>query len=125
MAGVPFDVVEKLAPPPTGAAAREILVTQVEFVGCLLEVERFLQSHGRELSKELFRAWRKTIRQGAPPPPQPAFGVFESCRNSKDKLSEAETRLDDCLRQELNQARSALLRSAGKILPAYLVFAQT
>jgi hypothetical protein len=124
LAGVPFDVVEQLATPETSAAARELIIRQEQLVRCVSEVDRFLQSHGRDLSKELFRAWKKTVRLGATPPLQPALDVFERCRECKRKVSEAEARFQDCLQQELRPARESLLRSAAKVLPAYLVFAE-
>jgi len=124
LAGVPFDVVEQLATPRTSAAARELMVRQEEFVGCASEVDRFLQSHGRELSKELFRAWKKAIRHGSLPPSQPVLDVFEKCRECQRNIGDVEARLNERIHQEVNQARSALHRSVGKILPAYLVFAE-
>jgi hypothetical protein len=123
LAGVPFDVVEQLATSETSAAARELLVRQEELTRCASEVDSFLQSHGRDLSKELFRAWKKTIRHDTSPPLQPAFEVFETYRECKSKVSEAKARLHQRLQSELDQARVLLLRSAAKILPAYLVFA--
>ena len=124
VAGVPFDVVEELATPRTSAAARELVVRQAELIGPEFEVERFLQTRGRDLSKELFRAWKKVIRHAVPPPLEPALDVFESYRERKRKVGEAEVTLHKCVQQELDQARAALLRSAGRILPAYLVFAE-
>jgi hypothetical protein len=123
MAGVPFDVVEQLATQQTSVAARELIVSQEEFMIQTLEVDRFLKSRGRDLSKELFGAWKKTVRHGAPLPSLPSFDVFEKCRESKRKVAEAEAHLHECIGQELNHARVALLQSAGEILPAYLVFA--
>ena len=124
MAGVPFDVVEELATLRTSAFAGKLVVRQEEFVGYASKVDRFLQSHGRELSKELFRAWKKAIRGGSLPPSQPLVDVFDKCRECQREISELEVRLYECIHQELNQARSTLHRSAGKILPAYLVFAE-
>jgi hypothetical protein len=124
LAGVPFHIVEQLATPETSAAARQLLVRQEQFARRARDVDRFLQSHGRDLSKELFRAWKKTIRHGASPPAQPSLDVFEGYRESKTNVVEAENLLQECIRQELNQARTSLLRSAAGILPAYLVFAE-
>lgn len=124
MAGFPFDVVEHLATPKTSAAAREFIVCQQGFDGCAHEVDRFLESYGRDLSKELFRAWKRTIRHGMAAPLEPALDVFERCREFSRKLHEADVRLTQCIQQELNRARAALIRSAGEILPAYLVFAE-
>src|ERR1700719_4406792 len=103
MAGVPFDVVEQLATLRTSAFAGKLVVRREEFVGYASQVDRFLQSHGRELSKELFRAWKKAIRGGSLPPSQPLLDVFEKCRECQREISELEARLYVCIHQELNQ----------------------
>lgn len=123
MAGVPFDVVEQLATPQGAAAARALLVNQQDLLKCGEEVDRFLRSHGRDLSRDLYRAWKRTLRQSAPPPSEPPLDVFERCRISNRKVAEAALRLKDCMQSEINNSRAALLESAGRILPAYLVFA--
>ncbi|HLW35110.1 MAG TPA: hypothetical protein VKS98_05580, partial [Chthoniobacterales bacterium] len=122
MAGVPFDTVEQLATPKTSAAAKNLLFRRQEFCKCAQAVNRFLQSRGRDLSKELYRAWKKTLHHGAPPPPEPALDVFERIRVSSREMGEAESCLNDCMQNELGKSRAALHEAAGKILPAYLVF---
>ena len=124
MAGLPFDIVEQLVAPQTIAAARDSIRSQQDFAESAQDVGRFLQSNGRELSRELFRAWKRTIRHGAPPPLVPALHVFERCRRCSCKVSANDQRLEDYLQQELDEARSALLKSAARILPAYLIFAK-
>jgi hypothetical protein len=124
MAGVPFEMVEKLATRDASAAARDLLVRQAEFSKAKSDVENLLQSRRHDLSKELFRAWRRTIRSGAiPPPPDPPSGVFAICRECASNLASAEMCFDLSLQRELEIARQALLESARTILPAYLVFA--
>jgi hypothetical protein len=123
MAGVPFDTVEQLATQQTAAAARELLIKQRQFLKCGEDVDRFLQSRGRDLSKELYRSWKRTLRHGAPAPIEPTLEVFERSRDCSRKVAEAELRLSDCMQHELGQSRAALHESAARILPAYLVFA--
>ncbi len=99
MAGVPFEIVERLATRDASAAARDLLVRQAEFSKAKSDVENLLQTRRHNLSKELFRAWRRTIRSGAmPPPPDPPAGVFASCRESASKLANAEMSLDQSLK---------------------------
>jgi hypothetical protein len=124
MAGVPFEMVEKLATRNASAAARDLLVRQAEFSKAKSDVENLLQSRRHDLSKELFHAWRRTIRSGAmPPPPEPPSGVFAICRECASNLASAEMCFDQALWGELEIARQALLESARTILPGYLVFA--
>ena len=123
MAGVPFDRVHELATVKTSEAARQLIVRQREFGEAKAEVERLLHSRRHNLSREQFRAWRKTTRAGAEPPADPAIAPFTGCLDSYARLIQAQTRFHDVLDQELNFARTALLASAQTILPAYLVFA--
>ena len=69
MAGVPFDVLQKLGTVETARLARELVVRQDEFARAKDEVERILGRPRHGLSKELFRAWRKALRSGTMPPP--------------------------------------------------------
>ena len=124
MAGAPFDPLEALATPQTSKAARELLARQTEFIKSKSVAADFIQTNSHDLSKELFRAWKKTIRSGAPPPSQPTTDLFENYRECALKVADAWSHFDECLQRELKQSRVALLRSAGKILPAYLVFAE-
>ena len=123
MAGVPFNVIEELATQESSAAAREYLVSRQDFLECVEELKRFLRSSGRDLSSELYHKWKKTVRHNALPPLEPALPIFERYRRLQRKLVDAETRLDDCIRRDVENSRTALLQSARRILPAYLVFA--
>ncbi|MDQ6810014.1 MAG: lantibiotic dehydratase family protein [Verrucomicrobiota bacterium] len=123
MAGVPFDLLERLATNETAAAARELLVRQAHFQEAKTSVEQLLHSRGHGLSEELFRAWRKAIRAGAVPPagdvPSQAFAT---CWDAAAEVASAEATLDSALQRELKDARTSLLESARTVLPAYLVF---
>jgi hypothetical protein len=123
MAGVPFDVLEKLATEKTAALARELVVRQDEFAKAKIEVEALLRHRGHGLSEELFRAWRKAIRSGTMPPAadQPSR-VFANCWECASHLAATEARLEESLREELGQARTALLEAARTVLRPYLVF---
>jgi hypothetical protein len=124
MAGVPFDVLEKLATVETAARARELVTRQNEFAAAKSEVEALLRHRGHGLSEELFRAWRKAIRSGTMPPAadQPSR-AFADCWECASQLAAAETRLEESLHRELGLARVALMEAARTILPPYLVFA--
>jgi hypothetical protein len=123
MAGVPFDVLKKLATCETARLARELVVKQDEFLQAKAEVEEVLASRRHGLSKELFRAWRKTIRSGTMPPatdsPSRAFANCWACASG---MAEAERRLDESLHRELSLGRLALLEATRSISSRYLVF---
>jgi hypothetical protein len=124
LAGVPFDVVQQLATPETSAAARQLLIKRLEFEKAKSNVEQLLGSRRHNLSQEQFRAWRKTIRARAMPPPNdPPFGVFADCHASAAELAKAEAQMHDCLHHQLDISRQRLMESARRVLPRYLVFA--
>jgi len=124
MAGVPFELIERLSTPATSTAARELLVRQEEFEKAKSEIERILRSRRQGLSKEVFRAWHKAIRSGTVPPiADPPSRPFAICWDCASKLASAERYVDQSLQRELEIAREALLDSARTILPAYLIFA--
>jgi len=123
MAGVPFDVLEKLATAKTSELARELVVRQDNFAKARDEVEELLRHRGHGLSEELFRAWRKAIRSGTMPPAADSSArAFAHCWECASHLAAAEARLEESLQRELGQARTALLEAARTVLPPYLVF---
>ncbi|MEY2577842.1 MAG: hypothetical protein QOI49_666 [Verrucomicrobiota bacterium] len=123
MAGVPFDVLEKLGTVETAQLARELVVRQDEFAKAKAEVEELLRHRGHGLSEELFRAWRKAIRSGSMPPAGDAPSrAFAHCWECASQLAATETQLEESLQRELATARTSLLDAARTILPPYLVF---
>jgi hypothetical protein len=124
LAGVPFEPMARLATTATAAAARELLARQAEFARARSEVEHFFRKRGPEVSRELFRAWRKAIRTGTMPPPAegPPSRLFALCWESASSLAATEASLTQSLQQELGGARQALLASAQIFLAPYLVF---
>ena len=123
MAGVPFDVLERLATPETARMARELVVRQDEFSKAKAEVEELLRHRGHGLSEELFRAWRKAIRSGTMPPAGDAPSrAFTHCWECAAQVAAVEARLNETLQCELAAARTSLLESARTVLPPYLVF---
>jgi hypothetical protein len=123
MAGVPFEPLEQLATTATSVAARELLVRQTEITAIKSEVGDFLRTRGRDLSKELFRAWKKTMRSCAASPAEPLSDPFNRYREAASNLAIAESNLGEKLQIELQAARGVLLQLAKRILPDYLVFA--
>jgi hypothetical protein len=123
MAGVPFDVLEKLGTVETARLARELVVRQDEFAKAKAEVEELLRHRGHGLSEELFRAWRKAIRSGSMPPagdaPSRAFALCWECAS---QLAAVEAQLEESLQRELVAVRTNLLEAARTVLPPYLVF---
>jgi hypothetical protein len=123
MAGVPFDVVEKLSTVETAKAARELLVRQTDFAQAKAEVEDLLRHRGHGLSEELFRAWRKAIRSGTmPPAADQSSHAFANCWECASNVAKAEALLEETLQRELRAAREALYESSCRVLPPYLVF---
>jgi len=124
MAGVPFDHLEKLATTKTAELARELVARQDEFAQAKSEVEKLLLSRRHGLSKELFQAWRKTIRSGTMPPAadQPSQ-AFAHCWECASRLALVETRVEECLHHDLDGARLWLLELTRTVSSRYLVFA--
>ena len=123
MAGVPFDVLEKLGTVETARLARELVIRQDEFAKAKAEVEELLRHRGHGLSEELFRAWRKAIRSGSMPPSGDAPSrAFAHCWECASQLAAAEAQLEESLQRELGTARTNLLEAARTVLPPYLVF---
>jgi hypothetical protein len=123
MAGVPFDILERLATVETARLARELVVRQDEFARAKAEVEALLRHRGHGLPEELFRAWRKAIRSGTMPPAGDAPSqAFAHCWECASRLAATEAQLEETLKRELATARTSLLEAARTILPPYLVF---
>jgi hypothetical protein len=123
MAGVPFDALDRLATVETAKLAREYVVRQDDFAKAKAEVESVLASRKHNLSKELFRAWRKAIRSGTIPPAgdQPSQ-AFANCWECAAQLAQVEARLEQCLERELVEARANLLELTRTVSSRYLVF---
>ena len=123
MAGVPFDALDRLATRETARLAREYIVRQDDFAKATAEVESVLASRRHNLSKELFRAWRKTIRSGTMPPAgdQPSQ-AFAHCWECASRLADVEARLEKSLERELTAARVNLFELTRTVSSRYLVF---
>ncbi|MDP9099736.1 MAG: hypothetical protein M3N48_12210, partial [Verrucomicrobiota bacterium] len=123
MAGVPFDVLEKLGTVETARLARELIVRQDKFAVAKAEVEELLRHRGHGLSEELFRAWRKAIRSGSMPPAgDTPSRAFAQCWECAARLAASEAQVEQSLQRELATARTNLLEAARTVLPPYLVF---
>ena len=124
MAGIPFELLEKLATLNAAQHARETVAAERVFSQSKLEVERLLASRRHDLSKEQFRAWRKAVRSGVMPPAvDPPSNTFAACWQNAVKFAAAEAILGRSLNRELNAARLSLMESARRFLPSYLIFA--
>ena len=123
MAGVPFDALDRLATRETARLAREYIVRQDDFAKATAEVESVLASRRHNLSKELFRAWRKTIHSGTMPPAgdQPSQ-AFAHCWECASRLADVEARLEKSLERELTAARVNLFELTRTVSSRYLVF---
>ena len=121
MAGVPFEPIEKLATPGTGAAARELLTRRDECARAKSEVRSELRS--QVLSKEESQIWREAIRRGAAPTlaktPSRSFAPY---LEEMASAAAAEERLDNVLGEELERSRGALASAVQTFVAKYLVF---
>ena len=121
MAGVPFDILERLATSGTTSAARELLQRIAEREVRKHETEKSFKSREHLLSEDAFRALRSAIRQGREPADvsgrQPS--IFTNYADAAAKVTLAESNLIFALEAELLEARVALRASARKILPSY------
>lgn len=122
MAGVPFDVLEKLATPGTTQAARKVIGREVEFSRARIDAARSLATRKAELPKEQFRLWRKAIRSGVMPATADPL-LFTDLVKTASQVDLAESHLRDIMASEIQLAREALFAASRKFLKAYLVFA--
>ena len=124
MAGVPFEILERLRTPETISSARELLARKEEYAKARADVERFFQSRERLLSEEAFRSLRTAFRLHRPPTgvtgEQPSF--FINYAAATTAIASAESNLDSTLARELAAARQELWNSSRKFLPGLLVF---
>lgn len=125
LAGVPFDVVERLETRATTAAAREYLARRIEFTNAVAAAETLLTSAETRLEPDAAKALRKVLR--ANPSPEEfelacsAPECIELVRAARGSHEAAEV-LQQTLERELAQTRLALLDSARTVLPRYFVF---
>ena len=127
MAGVPFDVIERLATRESLALARELAARKQDLAGTISEVERFFASREQLLSPEAYRLLRLAVRSGQPPAEvageQPA--VFRNYAAAATAVASLEAKLELLLQRETLAARSSLHQAAAEILPYYFVFGST
>jgi hypothetical protein len=124
MAGVPFDVLERLATPNSLALARELIRKEKALTSAIAEVEEFFRSRQQLLTRESYHALRVAVRARRPPAgvfdDQPLFFLkYASVANEVAALQE---KLEDSLIGETDRARASLLESSRAHLPAYLLF---
>jgi hypothetical protein len=123
LAGVSFDVLEKLATKETAQTARTRIAAEDEFARMRSTVEERLASREHNLSKDQFRTWRKAVRSRVMPSvADPPTGIFVKCWRSGLVFANACRSLTDALHQELELARRTLYKSVAEFLPRYLVF---
>jgi Lantibiotic dehydratase, N terminus len=121
LAGVPFDLLEKLATPNACAAARDLLGREIELDQRKSAALEFVTRRESGLTSQEFAAWRIAIRrdkipeQKIPPP-------LQEYARAATAAEQARSRLENQLHQELTRARRALLQTSQRILPGYLVF---
>jgi hypothetical protein len=120
IAGVPFDVLERMATVETARAARNLLDRTSQFSQTKAKLGRLLAARRHELSQKQIRAWRKVIRSGTLPD---GIELFEFRPETAEQVAAAQRVLTESLAGELASARRNVLRAARRYLPSYLVFA--
>jgi len=123
MAGVPFEVIQRLATPVASRAARDLIASRERFAKAKAALESLLARRDNGLSPEEFHDLRASVRANHAPSSnsgnQPEIVSYS--RAAKEFAAMA-ARMDELLIRELNEARSLLLEAARTILPRYLVF---
>jgi hypothetical protein len=123
LAGVPFEVIQRLATPAASRAARDLIASRERFASARADAESLLARRDNGLSPEEFRELRAAVRANRAPNStngnQPE--VVSYSRAAKE-LAAVAARMDELLTRELNEARSSLLEVARTVLPRYLIF---
>jgi hypothetical protein len=125
MAGVPFDVVEKLATPESVRLARDLIRKERALKIAIDEVEAFFRSRQQLLAKEAYHALRVAVRARQPPigitGNQPQF--FFNYASCAEAVAALKSELAHSLVNETDRARKSLFDSSRAYLPGYLLFA--
>lgn len=125
MAGVPFDVIQRLGTPQASVRARQLLELREKRDAASANVENFFQSREQLMSAEAYSALRIAVRARRVPTAvegtQPA--IFTDYKNAASDVAKLEDELDAVLKNELAAARAALIASSRACLPEYLLFA--
>ena len=124
IAGVPFEILAKLATFEIATAAREFLFRQAKLLQAKVEAKQSLMARRHEFSNEQFRVLRKALRAGIRPPGTDLpTNISAACWQGGAEVAEAEADLNRSLARDLDAARASLFDAARRYLPPYLVFA--
>ncbi|MCA1658122.1 MAG: hypothetical protein LC627_02360, partial [Verrucomicrobiaceae bacterium] len=125
MAGVPFDVVERLGTPDSISLARRLVQGLDQRERAAADAEKFFNSREQLLTQEAYNALHLAVRTGRPVTPVPGEqqpAVFANYAESAAAVALLELELDQALEREVQAARTALWAASCRFLPSYLVF---
>jgi len=124
LAGVPFDVLERLASPKTFVVARESSAASAIVTAASGAVQQFLDDPDNGLSRGEIQGWRDAISRAVlPKRGDRSHPVLAAYVRAVESVQATHSKLQTVLEQELEEVRQVLLREAETILPPYLLFA--
>ncbi|HJT80213.1 MAG TPA: hypothetical protein VJ719_03365, partial [Chthoniobacterales bacterium] len=122
MAGVPFDLLDKLATPRTTFAARKAIAAEKELSSILEELQQIVTALRDQGGAKEYQSLQRALRSKSPER-LANFSAFKPWREKLLGIAEAAHLADRMLAGELTAARQHLYTIARDLLPRYLVFA--
>lgn len=123
MAGVPFEVIQRLATAETSRIARDLISARARFARAKIDIETLLARRDNDLPPEEFHELRAAMRANRAPnfatSRQPEISTY---RQAAAEFASIDARFDAQFTRELTETRSSLLQTARTILPRYLIF---
>lgn len=123
MAGVPFDILERLATPGATAQARRLIALEHDFDALKKSAQEFVTRKDSGLGSAEFRAWKSALVRGMAPTESQTPAALRRYRELASVRSHAIGDLSTILQNEVASARRNLRESAREFLPDYFVFA--
>ncbi len=122
MAGVPFEVIERLGTPETTRAARLVLDCRHSLLRAREAAEMLLADRENGLSNEMHRAIRSALKARPAPPIESDQHEYLTLLRAIRASTEAEAQLPIALEDDLDRVRRLLIDAGRDVLPRYFVF---
>ena len=124
LAGVSFDVLEKLATKETARAARILITAHKRNSEAKANIEKIFLARKGDFPRGQLRSWWKNILAGKARPTADCDAIFlANLREAAAEVVITEATVYDTLMVEVTASRESLLREARKFLTSYLIFA--